>query len=154
MSGLDDGEQERLAYAIDGQYKSCMIEFDKAQEGLLSVQRGRKAPPESPAYYYHEGLLASHQSEYLLLLEKPREAAVSARTGLTVFNKSYVDGYALCALNLSNAFLQTGEIDEAARVIGSVVGLAAQNRQPRLVKELRSTRTQMQRGTVRRLSRR
>jgi len=134
-------ERAGTAYAVDGQYKPCLREFDKAHEGMLSAT---DAPPESPAYYYHEGLLASHQSECLLLLEKPKEAAASASTGLTVFNKSYVDGYALCTLHLGNAHLQAGEIDEAARVIGSAASLAAQNRQARLVKELCTSRARMQ----------
>lgn len=134
-------ERAGTAYGVDGQYKSCLTEFDKAHEGMLSAI---DAPPDSPAYYYHEGLLASHQSECLLLLEKPKEAAVSASTGLTVFNKSYVDGYALCTLHLGNGYLQADEIDEAARVIGSAASLAAQNRQARLVKELRTSRARMQ----------
>jgi len=134
-------ERAGTAYAVDGQYKPCLTEFNKAQEGMLSA---KDAPADSPAYYYHEGLLASHQSECLLLLEKPKEAAVSASTGLTVFNKSYVDGYALCTLHLGNAYLQAGEIDEAAWVIGNAANLAAQNRQARLVKELRTSRAWMQ----------
>jgi transcriptional regulator with XRE-family HTH domain len=133
-------ERAGTAYAIDGQHKPCLTEFDRAQEGMRSA---KDTPPESPVYYYHEGLLASHQSECLLLLDKPKEAAASASTGLTVFNKSYVDGYALCTLHLGNAHLQAGEIDEAAEVIGSAAGLAAQNRQARLVKELRTTRARM-----------
>jgi len=134
-------ERAGTAYAVDGQYEPCLIEFDKAHEGMLSAT---DAPPESPAYYYHEGLLVSHQSESLLLLGKPKEAVASASTGLTVFNKSYVDGYALCTLHLGNAHLQAGEIDEAAWVIGSAASLAAQNRQARLVKELRTSRARMQ----------
>jgi len=134
-------ERAGTAYAVDGQYKPCLTEFDKAHEGMLSAT---DAPPESPAYYYHEGLLVSHQSECLLLLGKPKEALAGASTGLTVFNKSYVDGYALCTLHLGNAHLQAGEIDEAAWVIGNAASLAAQNRQARLVKELRTARTRMQ----------
>jgi hypothetical protein len=130
-------ERAATAYAVDGQYKPCMTEFDRAQGDFISTG---DASPESPAYYYHEGLLASHQSECLLLLEKPKAAAVSANTGLTVFNMSYVDGYALCALHLGNARLQMGDIDEAAHVIGDAARLAAQNRQPRLVRELRTAR--------------
>ncbi len=85
-------ERAGTAYAVDGQYKLCMTEIDRAREGLLSAT---DVPPESPAYYYHEGLLASHQSECLLLLGNLQEAAVWASAGLAVFNKSYVDGYAL-----------------------------------------------------------
>ncbi len=134
-------ERAATAYAVDGQYKPCMAKFDRAQGDFISAE---DVSPESPAYYYHEGLLASHQSECLLLLKKPKEAAVSASTGVTVFNTSYVDGYALCALHLGNARLQMGEIDEAAHVIGDAARLAAQNRQPRLVRELRTTRARMQ----------
>ncbi len=80
----------------------------------------------------------------MLLLKKPDEAAARASTGLRVFNKSYVDGYALCTLHLGNSYLQTGEVEEAARVIGSAASLAAQNRQARLVTELYTTRARMQ----------
>lgn len=61
-----------------------------------------------------------------------------------MFNESYVDGYSLCALHLGNARLQMGEIDEAAQVIGDAAVLAAQNQQPRLVKELRAARDRIQ----------
>lgn len=134
-------ERAGTAYAVDGQYKLCLTEFDRAREGLLSAT---DAPPESPAYYYHEGTLASHESECLLLLGKPKEAAICASTGLAVFNESHVDGYAFCTLHLGNARLQMGEIDEAAQAIGDAAVLAARNRQPRLVKELRITRGRLQ----------
>lgn len=133
-------ERAGTAYAIDGQYKPCMAEFEKAQDGFASAG---DIPPESPAYYYHKGLLASHQSECLLRLEKPQEAATAASVGLTVFNKSYVDGYALCTLHLGSANLQAGDIDEAARLIGNAASLAAQNRQARLMKGLRAARARM-----------
>jgi transcriptional regulator with XRE-family HTH domain len=130
-------ERAGTAYAVDGQYESFVSEFDRAHNYLVSTG---DVSPESPAYYYHEGLLASHRSECLLLLQKPKEAAVSARTGLTVFNTSYVDGYALCTLHLGSSYLQAGEVEEAVQVIGNAASLAAQNRQARLVKELRTAR--------------
>lgn len=138
-------ERIGTAYAIDGRYKQCMVEFDNAHGYVSTVE----ASPESPAYYYHAGLLASHQSECLLLLGKPKEAVVCADAGLAVFNKSYVDGYALCGLHLGTVYLQIGEVGEAAEVISAVARLAAQNRQPRLVRELRATCAGMQpwRGT-------
>jgi hypothetical protein len=55
-----------------------------------------------------------------------------------------VDGYAVCTLHLGNAHLQTGEIGDAARVVGDAAGLAVQTRSARLVKELRMTRARMQ----------
>jgi tetratricopeptide (TPR) repeat protein len=135
-------ERASTAYAVDGQYKECMNEFDTAQ-AAFAASTGLMSP-ESPAYYYHEGLLASHRSECLLLLKRPDEAAVSARSGLAVFNTSDVDGYALCMLHLGSSYLQAGEIEEAAQVIGSAASLAAQNRQARLVTELRTARARME----------
>ncbi|MGH3902897.1 MAG: hypothetical protein ACRDTE_01665, partial [Pseudonocardiaceae bacterium] len=55
-----------------------------------------------------------------------------------------VDGYAVCTLHLGNARLQSGEVDEAARLVGSAADLAARTRSARLVKELRTTRAHMQ----------
>jgi DNA-binding XRE family transcriptional regulator/tetratricopeptide (TPR) repeat protein len=135
-------ERAGTAYAVDGQYKKCIREFDTAQAAF--VASADLASSESPAYYYHEGLLASHRSECLLLLKKPDEAVVSARSGLAVFNTSYVDGYALCTLRLGSAYLQAGEVEEAAQVIGSAASLAARNRQARLVRELRTARARME----------
>ena len=99
---------------------------------------------ESPLYFYNEGYLTSHRSECLLRLGKPQEAAASASAGLMLYDKSFVDGYAVCMLHLGNAHLQSGEIDEAAQVIGSAASLAARTRSARLVKELRTTRARMQ----------
>ncbi|MGH8351385.1 MAG: hypothetical protein ACRES5_33245, partial [Pseudomonas sp.] len=135
-------ERAGTAYAVDGQYKECMDEFDTAQAAFAAS--AGLVSPESPAYYYHEGLLASHRSECLLLLQKPDEAAVSARRGLEVFNTSYVDGYGLCTLHLGSAYLQVGEVEEAVQVIGHAVSLAARNRQTRLVTELRTVRGRME----------
>jgi hypothetical protein len=39
--------------------------------------------------------------------------------------------------------LQSGEIDEATRVVGDAAGFAAQTRSPWWVKELRATRARM-----------
>ncbi len=135
-------ERAGTAYAVDGQYKECMGEFDTAQAAFAASVS--LASPESPAYYYHEGLLASHRSECLLRLKRSDEAVVSARGGLAVFNASYVDGYALCTLYLGRAYLQAGEVEEAAQVIGSAASLAAQNRQARLVTELHTARARME----------
>jgi DNA-binding XRE family transcriptional regulator len=128
-------------YATDGRHKECMIELERARDGLVSTEG---APPGSPAYWYHEGWLVSRKSECLLRLKKPREALAIASTALTLFDKSYMGSLACCTLRLGNAHLQSREIDEAARVVGDAAGLAAQTRSARLMKELRTTRTRMQ----------
>ncbi len=134
-------QRAATAYAFDGQDKACMVELERAQDSLASA---RQVSAESPAYFWNKGYLTSHRSECLLRLGKPQEAVASASAGLMLYDKSFVDGYAVCTLHLGNAHLQSGEIDEAARVIGSAASLAARTRSARLVKELRTTRARMQ----------
>lgn len=130
------------AYAFGGQGKVCMAELDKAQASLYDSTK--KAPTESPAYFFNRGYLASHRSECLLLVGKPEEAAASARSGLVLYDKSFMDGQAVCALHLGNSALQSGEIEEAARVVGDAADLATHTHSARLIKELRTTRANMQ----------
>ncbi|MGH3821609.1 MAG: helix-turn-helix transcriptional regulator [Pseudonocardiaceae bacterium] len=130
-----------LAYAVDGQYEVCMAEFERAADMLASA---RRSVTESWAYFYNEGFLASQKSDCLLRLGRPQEAAASAAEGLALFDKSFVGSLAFCALRLGNAHLKSGEVDEAARVVGDAAGLAAQTRSARLVTELHTTRTRMQ----------
>jgi hypothetical protein len=66
---------------------------------------------------------------------------LSAESPVYFYNEGFL---ASKTLHLGNAHLQSGEIDEAARVVGDAAGLAAQTRSARLVKELRSTRARMQ----------
>ncbi|MGH3796368.1 MAG: helix-turn-helix domain-containing protein [Pseudonocardiaceae bacterium] len=134
-------DKSAQAYAIDSQHRACMAELEKAQDGLASA---REVPAGSPAYWYHEGLLASERSGCLLRLGKPQDAANSAKGALALFDNSFVGSLAFCTLFLGNAHLQSGEIDEAARVVSDAAGLAAQTRSARLVKELRTTRAHMQ----------
>ena len=134
-------QRAATAYAFDGQYKECMVELGKARDSLVPAGR---FPPGSPLYFYNEGYLASHESECLLRLGRLREAAASASAGLALYDKSFADGHAVCTLHLGNAHLQSGEIDEAARVVGDAAGLAMQTRSARLVKEVRTTRARMQ----------
>ncbi|MGH3906977.1 MAG: hypothetical protein ACRDTE_22775, partial [Pseudonocardiaceae bacterium] len=103
-----------------------------------------QVPAGSPAYFYNEGFLASQKSDCLLRLRKPNEAATSAKAGLALFDKRFVGSRAFCTLHLGNARLQSGEIDEAARLVSDAAGLAVQTRSARLVKELRTTRGHMQ----------
>jgi len=134
-------ERTATAHAIDGQYTACMREFDRAQTGFGSS--AGQGSPASPAYWYHEGLIASQQSDCLLRLGKPVEAAVSASTGLRLFDNSFVGSQAFCTLRLGTARLQSGEVEEAARIISDGALLATQNRSIRLTKEVQTTRARM-----------
>ncbi|MGH3802139.1 MAG: hypothetical protein ACRDTD_18790, partial [Pseudonocardiaceae bacterium] len=127
------------AYAVDGQYRECMVECEKAEDGLASIGQ----VPEL-GYFLNEGYLARMKSECLLRLGKSQEAAVSASAGLMLYDKSFADGYTQCTLHSGNAHLQSGEIYEAVRVVGNAADLVIQTRSPRLVKELHETRARMQ----------
>lgn len=136
-------ERAGTAYAIDGQYKDCMEEFDTARVGIMSVGAGTVSPA-SPAYWYHEGLIASQQSDCLLRLGKPEEAVAKAREGLQLFDDSFVGSLAFCTLRLGTAHLLSGEVEEAARVIGDGALLTTQNRSVRLTREVRVARGRLE----------
>lgn len=130
------------AYAFGGQGKACIAELDKVRVSL--DDSANQASPESPVYFFNTGYLASHRSECLLRIGKPREAAASARSGLALYDRSFMDGYGVCALHLGNAALQSGEIEEAAHAVGDAADLATRTRSARLIKELHTTRARLQ----------
>jgi transcriptional regulator with XRE-family HTH domain len=131
-----------MAYAVDGQYRECMTEFDRALAGL-AVPEGRRCP-ESPVYWFHEGLVASHQSGCLLRLGKPAEAAASASRGLQLFDNSFTHGLAYCTLRLGTARLLSSEVEEATHLIGEGALLAARIRSARLTNEVKTARSRME----------
>lgn len=135
-------ERAASAHAVDGQLKECMTELDRALTGLTVPASQRS--PESPVYWFHEGLIASKQSDCLLRLGKPVEAAASAERGLQLFDNSFTHGLAYCTLRLGTARLLSGEVEEAVRVIGEGAVLAARIRSARLTSEVRGAWGRMQ----------
>ncbi len=131
-----------MAYAVDGQHKASMSEFDRALAGL-ALPADRRSP-DSPVYWLHEGLIASHQSDCLLRLGRPAEAAASAERGLQLMDSSFVRSVAFCHLHLGTARLLSGEVEEAARVIGEGALLATKNRSARLTGEVWAARGRLQ----------
>jgi hypothetical protein len=80
----------------------------------------------------------------LLKLDKPAEAAATAEQGLRLFDNSYIRALAYCNLRLGMARLMSGEVEEAARVVGDAAVLATKNRSARLTGEVTSARGHMQ----------
>ncbi|MCA1604157.1 MAG: helix-turn-helix domain-containing protein [Acidobacteria bacterium] len=134
-------ERAASAYAVDGQHKESMVEFDRALEGLEHRPAGL---PPSTVYWVHEGLIVSRQSDCLLRLGKPSEAAASAERGLELYDSSFISGRAFCTLRLGTARLLSGEVAEAAQVIGEGALLAARIRSARLIGEVKAARARMQ----------
>jgi hypothetical protein len=135
-------ERAASAYGFDGQHKECMTAFDQALAGLAASAGGM--PPESPVYWVNGGFIASKQSECLLRLGHPAEAAVSAQKALQLVDSSFTHGLAYCTLRLGTARLLSGDIDEAASVIGEGAALAARIRSARLTREVRTARGRME----------
>jgi tetratricopeptide (TPR) repeat protein len=130
-----------IAYAIDGQYKECMAELDRALDGL---QQPTGSLPPSAVYWIHEGFIANSQSYSLLRLGKPEQAAAAAERGLKLIDSAFVSGLAYCTLRLGTARLLSGEVGEAARLVGEGALLAAKNRSARLTGEVKAARGRMQ----------
>jgi len=135
-------ERVASAYGFDGQHKECMTAFDQALTGL-AVQADHRSP-ESPVYWVNEGFIASKQSECLLRLGNPAEAAMSAQRALQTVDPSFIHGLAYCTLRLGTARLLSGDIEEAARVIGEGALLAARIRSARLMREVQIARGRME----------
>jgi hypothetical protein len=131
-----------MAYAVDGQHKDSIAEFDRALAGLALPAEQKSF--ESPVYWLHEGWVLSYQSDCLLRQGKPAEAAAVAERGLQPFDTSFVSDMAFCTLCLGTARLQSGEVEEAARVIGDGALLTTQIRSVRLRKEVQTARGRMQ----------
>jgi hypothetical protein len=131
-----------MAYAVDGQYGDCMAAFDRALDGLAIAEGQRSS--ESPVYWFHEGLVASLQSDCLLRLGRPAAAAASAERGLQLFDTSLISDMAFCTLHLGTARLRCGEVEEAARVIGDGAVLASQSPSVRLMREVRAARERLE----------
>ncbi|HKR48047.1 MAG TPA: helix-turn-helix transcriptional regulator [Pseudonocardiaceae bacterium] len=135
-------ERAAWAYAVDGQYKESMAELDRAL-ARLALPAGQRSP-QSPVYWFHEGAIASKQSECLLRHGRPAEAAASAERGLQLFDGSFVMGLAFCTLRLGTARLLSGEVEEAARVTGEGALLAIKRRSARLIGEVKAARGRLQ----------
>jgi tetratricopeptide (TPR) repeat protein len=135
-------ERFASAYGIDGLYAESMTAFDRALSGLTTPDSRRS--PASPVYWFNEGLIASRQSDCLLRLGKPAEAAINAQQALQLFDHSFVRDFAFCTLHLGTARLLSGDIEEAARVIGEGGLLAARIRSTRLTREVRVARGRME----------
>ena len=130
------------AYAVAGRHKDSMAEFDRALTCLHHQPTGDL--PRSPVYWFSEGLVASRQSDCLLRLGRPAEAAACAERGLRLFDNSFTHGLAYCTLRLGTARLLSGEVEEAARVIGEGALLAARIRSARLTGEVTAARDRLQ----------
>jgi tetratricopeptide (TPR) repeat protein len=122
------------AYAMDGNRKAALTAIDRAKTALAA----KDTEQPTLVYFYGTGQLASTESNCLLHLGEPIQAAVIAETAMKTIDPSFVRNLAMVSLRLGICRLQMSKPDvpAAAEAIGQAVQLAAHNRSVRLVERL------------------
>jgi tetratricopeptide (TPR) repeat protein len=120
------------AFAAAGEYDACMAELDRAESALA-----RRDDSPSLSYWYDEAFLTSIRGECLLTLGRPTEAVAIIRPSLAALDPTVsVRNVAMTTVDLGAAYIQQGEIEEAARTLGRAAELAVRNRSVRLATHL------------------
>lgn len=130
------------AYATAGMQRQCL-------EALSSVPNNLDGRAHTPAtslvYFYGAGQYANTRAQCLLLLHDASPAVQAAHEALARINRSFVRNQAFSTLHLGNAYIQSGEIAEAAHVVGDGAELASRNHSARLVALLKRSRGRLDR---------
>jgi hypothetical protein len=125
------------AYALEGERDACFTALDRAERAVADA--AALAPRHSLAYFYSQGQLEATRSHCYLRLHDAEGAATSGVRAFGLLDRSFVRNRAFTALRIGSAYLSTGEIDHAAKLVGQAARLAAQNGSARLVQEFRAT---------------
>ncbi len=134
------GDMAARACAAAGEYDACMTELDRAA-GALALRDDRP----SLSYWYDEAFLASIRGQCLLHVQRPAEAlAIIGPSVATLDPALSVRNLAMTMVDLGSAYIQHGEIEEAARALGQASELAVRNRSVRLAIHLRDARQQLE----------
>jgi hypothetical protein len=122
------------AYAADSNRKAALAAIDQAKTALAA----KDTEQPTLVYFYGVGQLASTESNCLLHLGEPVQAAVVAEAAMKTIDPSFVRNLAMVSLRLGICRLQAPKPDvpAAAQAIGQAVQLASHNRSVRLVERL------------------
>jgi hypothetical protein len=130
------------AYATAGMQRQC---FEALQSIPGDLGTTSHTPATSLVYFYGHGQYAYTRAQCLLLLHDPTSAVQAAQEALTCIAPSFIRNQAFTTVHLGNAYIESGEIAEAARVIGDGADLAARNRSARVVSVLQGSRARLDR---------
>lgn len=133
------------AFSADHNRRACSEALDRAHRELTAVCVPH-APATSLAYFYGEGQFNATRSECMVNLDEPAEAVDAAIGALELINPAFVRNHAFSRIYLADARAASGEVDEAAQVLGDSAELAARNRSPRLVARIRRSRNMLAPG--------
>ncbi|MGH3864852.1 MAG: hypothetical protein ACRDQ4_01720 [Pseudonocardiaceae bacterium] len=129
------------AYATDGQRDACLAAIDAAETALAGA--GEPGVPGYNSIYYDEGVHTSFCGECHLKLRDADRSADYSQRSLATLDQSYTRQVALTTVDLARAHALSGEIDEAARLLGDAGEIAAGNSSARLVTALRQGRADL-----------
>jgi tetratricopeptide (TPR) repeat protein len=127
------------AYAADGQRDACVSALDTAHTVLA------RADDQAPSYStYDEAVHISIRGGCHLKLGEADPAVSYAQQSLKSLDRSYARTVAMTIVDLSEAYVQCNEIDEAARLLGDAGDMAAGMSSVRLIGRLEQARAGMQ----------
>jgi tetratricopeptide (TPR) repeat protein len=125
------------AFAAVGDYDAAMGELDRAETAL-----SRRDDSPSLSYWYDEAFLHSIRGQCLLQLKRPAEALAILEPSVAALDPATsVRNLAMTKVDLGAAYLQQGEVEQAAHMLGRAAQLAVRNRSVRLAIKLRETRS-------------
>jgi tetratricopeptide (TPR) repeat protein len=130
------------AYAADGQRDQCLAALDAAHTAL--TEAGDKTPRPIHFYNYDEAIHIATRGRCHLALQDAQRAADYIQQSLPALDPSHVRNAAFTTAFLGRARAQSGEVDEATRLLGDAGEVAGQNNLARLIKVLKQGRTELQ----------
>jgi hypothetical protein len=126
------------AYAADGQRDACLTALDTAHAVLTMVD------DQAPSYStYGEAGHISIRGECHLKLCEADHAVSYAQQSLEIMDRSSARDVAMTTIDLSEAYIQCTEIDEAARLLGDAGDIAASHSSARLTGRLNQARADL-----------
>lgn len=130
------------AYAADGQRDACLAALDDAHTSLAAASE--QIPRPVHFYNYDEAIHIGTRGRCHLALHDAQHAADYAQQSLTALDPSHVRNTAFTTAYLGMAYAQSGEVDEATRLLGDAGEIAARNNLARLIEVLQQGRTELQ----------
>ncbi|MGH3692534.1 MAG: hypothetical protein ACRDRX_00765 [Pseudonocardiaceae bacterium] len=127
------------AYSAAGQKEACLMALDTA-EAMLA---GTGDQQSGLVYFYGEGAHTLNCGQCHLTLRDPGRALDYAHRSLASLDPSFTRLVAFTSVNLGRAYAQSGEVEEAARLLGDAGEIAARNSSARLIKILRKSRAEL-----------
>jgi hypothetical protein len=122
------------AYALDGNQPAALTAIQQAKTTLAA----KDTEQPTLVYFYGTGQLASTESNCLLHLGDPVQAATVAEVAMKTIDPSFVRNLAMVSLRLGMCRLQapSPDVAGAALAIGNAARLASHNHSVRLVERL------------------